>query len=213
MSGPTNQRNIPELKDRASGLWAWLGGRPAGGLRTGRGRWVKMILTAGLLVAGLSAWAIAVVQPWAARTTDPGIVAVASANVTPQQMRLLSEDVERLCAGWRERRAPALHRNPFASRGVAAAEAEALPTDPPPPAEEVQAQKALPAGAPAEFLSAVKGLRVELTLTGPGGEPWAVINGQDCHVGDMVAGLEIVEIGEGWVTLKQGTVTCRLRMH
>jgi hypothetical protein len=178
-----------------------------------------MILTAGLLVAGLSAWAIAVVQPWAGRTTDPGIVAVASANVTPEQMRSLSEDVERLCAGWRERRAPVLHRNPFASRGMPEAEAEAetetevLPTDPKAAAEEVQTQKASPAGVPAEFLSAVKGLRVELTLTGPGGEPWAVINGQDCHVGDTVAGLEIVEIGEGWVTLKQGTVTCRLRMH
>jgi hypothetical protein len=63
-----------------------------------------------------------------------------------------------------------------------------------------------------EILSALKALRLEVTLVSPSGEPWAVIDGKDYRVGDTVGGMEIVEIGEGRVKLQRGAVTCLLRM-
>jgi len=214
MSENRQVRAAQEPGRRASGLAAWLGGRTA----CGRGQWVKTVLTAALLVTGLSAWAIAVVQPWAARTGDPGIIALPAANVTAQKVKSVAEEAERLCTEWHGRTAPGLRRNPFVAAGAEGPSAEAPQADPPavagvePEDSSVSEVGGGDGSAVVELLSAVKALRLEVTLTAAGGEPWAVIDGHDYRVGDTVAGMKIIEIGEGRVRLKQGTVTCLLRM-
>ena len=216
MSETPNRRAGREASGRPGSVLAggWLGVRRMGRRVAGRGRWVRMILTAGLVVAGLSAWAIAVVQPWTGRAYDPGIVALPTTTLTPEQVRSLSEDVERLCARWHERKAPPLGRNPFASSEASATDG-GTPAAAAPAAEDAAKSWASVSedSTPADLLATVKTLRLEVTLTAPDGEPRAVINGQDYRAGDAVAGLEIVEIREGCVRLRQGTVTCLLRMH
>ncbi|HUX00320.1 MAG: hypothetical protein WBD63_05010 [Phycisphaerae bacterium] len=230
MSENRQVRAAQEPGRRASGLAAWLGGRTVGRPACGRSQWVKTVLTAALLVTGLSAWAIAVVQPWAARTGDPGIIALPAANVTAQKVKSVAEEAERLCTEWHRRTAPGLRRNPFVAAGAEGPSAEAPQADPvvrdtlyyradplavagvEPEDSSVLEVVGGDGSTVAELLSAVKALRLEVTLTAAGGEPWAVIDGHDYRVGDTVAGMEIVEIGEGRVRLKQGTVTCLLRM-
>jgi len=216
MSAKPNELGSRKPNPRLAGLFAWLAGHATGRLAAGRGRWIKMILTVALLVTGLSAWALAVVQPWAARTADPGIVALPAADVSPEKVRMLSQEVERLCGKWKERVLRPLRRNPFggdraAGRGGEFVAPSPGAADPAAPAVE----KSLPAPeAPTakEILSALKALRLEVTLVSPSGEHWAVIDGKDYRVGDTVGGMEIVEIGEGRVKLQRGAVTCLLRM-
>ena len=62
------------------------------------------------------------------------------------------------------------------------------------------------------ILETIKGLRLEVTLTAPTGERWAVINGENLREGDTIAGLEIIEIQEGKVKLQRGGMSCLLRM-
>jgi len=202
MSAKTNERGPREPNPRLAGLFAWLAGHATGRLAAGRGRWIKMILTVALLVTGLSAWALAVVQPWAARGADPGIVALPAAEVSPEKVRLLSQEVERLCGNWKGRALRPLRRNPFGGVGAAA-----------PAAPDAEKSRPAPEAPTAkEILSALKALRLEVTLVSPSGEHWAVIDGKDCRVGDTVSGMEIVEITEGRVKLQRGAVTCLLRM-
>jgi len=214
MSAKPNELGSREPNPRLAGLFAWLAGHATGRLAAGRGRWIKMVLTVALLVTGLSAWALAVVQPWAARGADPGIVALPAAEVNPEKVRMLSQEVERLCGNWKERVLRPLRRNPFGGAGAAKRGGEPSAPSPAAPAEP-SAEKSEPAReAPTtkEVLSALKALRLEVTLVSPSGEPWAVIDGKDYRVGDTVGGMEIVEIGEGRVKLQRGAVTCLLRM-
>jgi hypothetical protein len=216
MSAKPNELGSREPNPRLAGLFAWLAGHATGRLAAGRGRWIKMILTVALLVTGLSAWALAVVQPWAVRTADPGIVALPAADVSPEKVRTLSREVERLCGSWKERAPRLLRRNPFAGAGAAGRTGESAAPSPGAAAPAAPAaDKLRPAGeAPTakEILSVLKALRLEVTLVSPSGEPWAVIDGKDYRVGDTVSGMEIVEIGEGRVKLQRGAVTCLLRM-
>ena len=216
MSAKPNELGSREPNPRLAGVFAWLAGHATGRLAAGRGRWIKMILTVALLVTGLSAWALAVVQPWAARTSDPGIVALPAAEVNPEKVRALSQEVERLCGNWKQRALRPLRRNPFAGANaakrngepVAPSLAAATPTKP--TAEKSEPAREAPTAK--EILSTLKALRLEVTLVSPSGEHWAVIDGKDYRVGDTVSGMEIVEIGEGRVKLQRGAVTCLLRM-
>jgi hypothetical protein len=171
-------------------------------------RRLQAVLTAVLVVAGLGAWAVALVQPWAGRSGDPGIITVPVAGLDADQIRSASS-VE----GWLpQRRTPPIQnlaRNPFLSAGAPMADdGKAVPE----PAEAVEVPAAVSVRAPSEILALVKGLRLEVTLISPSGERWAVINGKDYHPGDRVEGLRLVEIQEGKVKLEQGGVTCVLRM-
>ncbi|HUX15501.1 MAG TPA: hypothetical protein VMW52_03460, partial [Phycisphaerae bacterium] len=159
-----------------------------------------MILTVALLVTGLSAWALAVVQPWAARTADPGIVALPAADVSPEKVRMLSQQVERLCGNWKERVLRPLRRNPFEGSGAAGGGGEFSAPNPgaaAPAAPAAEKSRPAPEAPTAkEILSALKALRLEVTLVSPSGEHWAVIDGKDYCVGDTVGEMEIVEIEE-----------------
>jgi len=217
-------------------LFAWLAARPRGRWATARGRCVQTGLTASLLLAGLAAWALALVQPWTRPgRADLGIVTIAGGMDTGK-IRAAAADVERLCATAPTPVKP-LRRNPFAPKAASAApdrrpSATALggvrePRTPaggagPQPdagaSGYVRTCPAAPAAglgaAPAvqAVLEAVRGLRLEVILTTPAGERWTVINGRNLREGDRIAGLEIVEIQEGRVRLQQGGVTCLLRM-
>jgi hypothetical protein len=204
-------------------LFAWLAARPRGRWATARGRCVQTGLTASLLLAGLAAWALALVQPWTGRPADRGIVTIAGGMDTGK-IRAAAADVERLCATAPTPVKP-LRRNPFAPKAASAApdrrpSATALGGvhEPRTPAGGAGRTTGLADGAakaePAvqAVLDAVRGLRLEVILTTPAGERWAVINGRNLREGDRIAGLEIVEIQEGRVRLQQGGVTCLLRM-
>ena len=214
-------------------LFAWLAARPRGRWATARGRCVQTGLTASLLLAGLAAWALALVQPWTGRPADRGIVTIAGGMDTGR-IRAAAADVDRLCAAAPTPVKPP-RRNPFAPKAASAAPgsekvsgtlSRRVPvtfSDPglrePRTPGRLGDQEAGPAdgaarAAPAvqAVLEAVRGLRLEVILTTPAGERWAVINGRNLREGDRVAGLEIVEIQEGRVRLQQGGVTCLLRM-
>jgi len=188
---------------RWAGLMLWLASHPRGRWATARGRWCQTLLTAALIVAGVSAWALALVQPWTGRSGNYGIVTSAEGMDT-EKIRAASLTVENLFPAQAPAARP-LARNPFAPRaGQGAAGQEGGQSDKAPPAA-----LATPAR---NILETIKGLRLEVTLTAPTGERWAVINGENLREGDTIAGLEISEIQEGKVKLRHGGTTCVLRM-
>ena len=224
MTGNATQPGAAPSPTRWGVLFAWLAARPRGRWATARGRCVQTGLTASLLLAGLAAWALALVQPWTRPgRADRGIVTIAGGMDTGK-IRAAAADVERLCATAPTPVKP-LRRNPFAPKAASAAtdrrpSATALPgvREPRTPAGGAgrttgPADGAAKAAPPVQaVLEAVRGLRLEMILTTRAGERWAVINGRNLREGDRVAGLEIVEIQEGKVRLQQGGVTCLLRM-
>lgn len=171
-------------------------------------RRLQTAMTVVLIITGLGAWAVALVQPWAGRSGDPGIITVPLAGLDADQIRSASS-VE----GWLpvKRKPPTreLLRNPFLSSGQAREDGGApgprvdVPPEPPAPTS---------GRGPSEILAVVKGFRLEVTLIAPNGERWAVINGKDYRQGDTVNGLQLVEVQEGKVRLEQSGVTCLLRM-
>ena len=204
----------------AAGLLAWLAGRMTGRWATRKRRWLKAFMTTLLLLAGLEAWALAVVQPWSVRPGDPGIVALPAVNVDPERVRSVAREVEQLCREWKEAAVRPLRCNPFAAsreeREVsvsrpglreAGGPARAAASAPAGPLTYVGA-----APEPKALLADLKALRLEMTLIVLGGERWAVINQTDYREGDTVADMEIVEIREGKVKLQRGGITCLLRI-
>jgi|WetSurMetagenome_2_1015567.scaffolds.fasta_scaffold90574_2 hypothetical protein len=200
---------------RRSALVNWLLAQPRGRWVTGRGRYLRILMTVALLVTGVVAWALALVQPWVGST---GHDAQASATVIDmQRIEAISADLESVCAAGLPP-APEPGRNPFATTAALAAivrpavtttAAESHPTvaevkNPPQPAATPSARA---------VLEMVKTLRLEATLVAPGAERWAVINGADYREGETVAGFQIVEIQEGKVRLQQAGVLCLLRME
>jgi len=164
-------------------------------------------LTAGLLVTGLGAWALAVIQPWTMKTAGAHLVSLA-AGINPDQVRSAAVAIEELVD---EHTTPAvrrLRRNPFVPVVAAAETGRSGPPPVPAAADQVGAD----GPTPREILEKVKGLRLEVIVITSAGERWAVINGENYREGDAVAGLEIVEIQEGRAKLQQGGVTCLLRM-
>ena len=205
-----------------AGLLAWLAARPRGRWATARGRWVQTVLTSGLLLTGLTAWALALVQPWTAYPGDHGIVTFVN-GVDTARIRAASTDIEKLCRSRVGAPPQALGRNPFASPGassetvqrVAAATGAGQHSRPPEAGtggEPARAPGTHPTATPQAILEVVRNLRLEVTLITPAGERWAVIGGVNYREGDTIAGMEIVEIQEGRVKLRQAGMTCLLRM-
>ncbi|MBE3123307.1 MAG: hypothetical protein IMZ65_00715 [Planctomycetes bacterium] len=197
---------------RRGGAIAWLGGRGRGRWATSRGRWIHRALTIALLLTGVSAWAVALVQPWKARTANAGMVAVTT-GVDAEKVRSAEVDPEALLGEGAAPTAKPLRRNPFvADPGAAGAPSVPGRQDPAAaPCEKAAAEAPAEQGA-VRILETVKGLRLEVILLTPAGERWAVINSRNYREGDAVAGLRIVEIQEGRVRLQQGDVTCLLRI-
>jgi len=171
------------------------------------GRRVQMALTGVLIVAGVAAWAVALVQPWGRRTGDPGLVMVPVAELDLERIRSASASED-----WmpQKKKAPLreLKRNPFLP-DMGAAEAAPAPTH---AEESAGLPRAASPGRAAGVLATVKAFRLEVTLMTPGGERWAVINGKDCREGDSVNGMKLIEIQEGKVKLEQDGIICMLRM-
>ena len=188
---------------RWAGLMLWLASCPKGRWATARGRLCRAVLTAGLIVAGVSAWALALVQPWTGRSGNFGIVTVADGMDTGK-IRAASVNVEKLFPAQAPATRP-LARNPFAPAAAQGATGRegGLPDKTPPAALAAPARN---------ILETLKGLRLDVTLTAPTGERWVVINGENRREGDTIAGLEIIEIQEGKVKLRHGGTTCVLRM-
>lgn len=185
----------------------WLSPRRQDRPASARSRWVQAILTAGLLLTGLSAWAVALVQPWSGRQGDLGVVFVAG-GFDAERVRSAATDVEELLAEKPAAEPKALRRNPFvpaqAPAGAAmAASASVRPAETPVPAARLTAK---------DVLATVKTLKLEITIITPEGDRWAVINGENYREGNAIAGLELVEIQDGKVKLQHGGITCLLRM-
>lgn len=195
---------------------AWLGGHGRGLWATSRGRWIHGTLTIALLVTGVSAWALALVQPWTSRTANAGMVAVTT-GVDADKIRSAEVDPEALLSEGTAPQVKPIRRNPFVAGPVAAGVPSVAGRQDPAAAPCGETEAEVPAGTPAEqgvagVLETVKGLRLEVILLAPAGERWAVINSRNYREGDAVAGLRIVEIQESRVRLQQGAVTCLLRM-
>jgi len=241
---------VPRWRVAAATLMAWLAGRQRGRWATCRGRWIKTLLTAALLVTGLSAWAVALVQPWTGRAPNWDVMTLTS-TVDAARVRAASAEVLKLVPAYVPPTPKPLRRNLFegarpasalppappaagAAAGVQGLPGEGgVPTVCPPvggpplrghvsgewssmPSERRAGHAAVDDQAvpvpPPQVLAVVKGLKLEIILITPEGERWAVINGASYREGDAVAGLEVVEIREGHVTLQQGGLTCLLRM-
>jgi len=205
---PTNGGAV--TPSRWAGLMLWLASQPRGWWATARGRWCQTFLTAGLVVASISAWALAIVQPWTGRPAEYGVVSVAE-GLDTGKIRAASGSVEKLFPD-RATAVRPLARNPFAVRAAHAAAGRE--TARPESRRPDKAAAAAPERPPdvKTTLEVVKGLRLEVTLTTPTGERWAVINGENLREGDTIAGLEITEIQEGKVKLQRGGTSCLLRM-
>jgi hypothetical protein len=242
MNDRGSNRGSHANRARYAGLFAWLAARPRGRWATARGRWFQAFLTAILALTGLSAWALALVQPWTGRGGDRGMV-TATGGIDSQKMRSAADEIERWLSEPTAATPRPLRRNPFVDSTagkasvMAAMSAEPLPAGgaakhpgaqigpTPAPAGDPSAHaagdpSAHAAGAPAPLpvdpravLEAVKGLRLAVILIAPTGERWAVINGENYREGDAIAGLEIVEIQEGKVKLQRAGFTCLLRME
>jgi hypothetical protein len=211
MNEKPNHAVAGDRPSRWAGLMLWLAAHPRGRWATARGRWCQTVLTACLVVTGISAWALALVQPWTGRSADYGIVTFGDGMDTGK-IRGAPLDVEKLFPTHVPAPKP-LVRNPFATPGApraAVGPETALPENQRP--DKAAAAVAAPAPLAKTILEKIKGLRLEVTLTAPTGERWAVINGENLREGDTVAGLEITEIQEGKVKLQHGGTTCLLRM-
>ena len=198
-----------------AGLLAWLAARPRGRWATARGRWVQTVLTSGLLLTGLTAWALALVQPWTAYPGDHGIVTFVN-GVDTARIRAASTDIEKLCRSRVGAPPQALGRNPFASPVGSDAISGRLEKGSDPLVGEKgsgpSSERSEKAPDPLAILEVVRNLRLEVTLITPAGERWAVIDGVNYREGDTIAGMEIVEIQEGRVKLRQAGMTCLLRI-
>jgi len=177
--------------------------------RPGRSQWLHAGLAVALLVAGVAAWALALVQPWEAQASDPGIVAVPG-RPAPQQVQAAVQEAEHLFEEVAPAAAPALGRNPF--KALRRAE---TPNGPPRSQMETGGRSASPDAGPVtakEVAETARGLHLKATIRSTRGERWAVINEKAYREGDEVAGLVLIKIGDDRATLRRAGVTCMLRM-
>jgi hypothetical protein len=201
-----NDRNAmaraKELWTGAVAMFGSLAGAQSGHLSGGHGRWVKATLTGALVLTGVIAWALALVQPWTSRASAMTLMAT-PAEVDTERLRSSAVDLETVINASPAPAAGLLKRSPFgpARSGT--------------PMGAGSASKAGPSQAMPEtrqMLDSVKGLKVEVILTTATGERWVVINGVNYREGDAVAGMEIVEIQGTRVKLQLAGTTCLLRM-
>jgi len=190
-------------------LQAWLLGRGLDRWRSSRSRWLHAVLTVTLLVAGLSAWALALVQPWKAQAADPCIVAI-HGQPAPQRVRAAAQEAEKLLEREVATALPTLGRNPFKTPGWA--EAPRGASGPAPASPGGQASPDTGPVTAKQVAETVRGLTLKATVRSTRGERWAVINEKAYREGDEVAGLTLVEIGEDRAMLRRAGVTCVLKM-
>lgn len=216
-------------RPRWAAVVAWLRGASAGRWASVcPGRWIRTALTTALALAGIAAWAIALVQPWTGKAGVPGIITLPK-EVDAGRVKSVAVDLSRLAA-------PAVvplvppERNPFALTAAADAQAAAPAATAvgaackASAATAVHQPKSVAAAAPApappagsaadskDILESLKHLKLQVILITPAGERWAVINGNNYREGDAIAGLVITEIQEGRVKLQRDGATCLLRM-
>jgi len=225
MSERTSQGRPLTARSRFSGLVARLASYPRSRWAVAKARRVHIVLTAALLVTGLTAWALAVVQPWTSRF-EVSPVLVDAPGLDPEKVRAISAALEKLYSDVMPQPSAPLRRNPFASPAGAEAPPQSAPAARPaerlsgepqyrsPEPARAESPAAPPASvSPLAALEAAKRLRLEVILITPAGDRWAVINGQNYRQGDAVAGFRIVEIQEGKVRLQQAGTICLLRME
>jgi hypothetical protein len=199
---------------RVAGILAWLVGYPRGRWATATGRWVRTVVTAGLLVTALGAWVLAIVQPWKYRPEAAAMVSLPSWHIGPQKAYAATDRLERLCARFAAPEPRRLRCDPFNRTGAVVE---------PPGASGSGAPGAVPGtpanrmaktddAAPREMLKAIRGMRLEMTLVSPDGKSWAVIDGCEYSEGDLVGEMKVVEIQEGRVKLRKAGITCLLCM-
>jgi len=218
----------------AGRVWEWLLGDPRRCRRTARRRWLHGALTVGLLLTGLAAWALALLQPWRAPAT--AAVVPLQAPEPPGRVEAAAREAARL---FQVPHPPALRplaRDPFEgarpgpTREGASPSAKEPDAAPPPPgpaaggealgAEAVDGGGAGPTpGRPSADAVArlVVGLRLEAVVFSPDGQCRAVIGERVYRPGDRVADAEgtltnlVVEtIREDRVVLRWAGITCVL---
>ncbi|MBL7139416.1 MAG: hypothetical protein ISS74_00755 [Planctomycetes bacterium] len=182
-------------------LQAWFFGGRLRRWGSARSRWLNGGLTVALLLAGVVAWVLALVQPWTVRAADPGIVPV-KGQLTPDRMREAAEAASRALDAPAPLVPRLVSRNPFRSAGA--------PAEPPTAGGEADALGVAP--TPREIADVVKDLKLKATVLGPNGQRWAVINGSTYQEGEEVAGLTLVEVREDRARLRRADVTCVLKM-
>jgi len=225
MSERTSQGQPLAARSRFSGLVAWLASYPRSRWAVAKARRVQIVLTAALLVTGLTAWALAVVQPWTSRS-DVGLTIAGPSGFDSGKIRSMSAAFEKRCGDVMPQASKPLRRNPFASPDGAPEAVASPPSVAPAEPLAGQSQRRLPPAvrpeipaapplsvSPSAALEAARRMRLEMILITPAGDRWAVINGQNCREGDAVAGFRIVEIQEGKVKLQQAGAICLLRME
>ncbi len=204
----------PRAPGPISGVVAWLVSRPRGWWAGGHGRPVRVTVTVVLILAALGAWALALVQPWLRQRADAAVVPFPALRFDARRLCEPTDDLMDALAP-PAAAAKAIRRDPFATAQAG----------PPPcwPAEAGVASCAVadragdPCGEAATTTLAVmeraRGLRLDMTVETDAGGRWAVIDGRRYREGDEVAGMAILEIRTGRVTLRQSGVTCLLRVE
>ncbi len=192
--------------DTVGTVLAWLTGWPSGRRAARRGRLLRPVATAGLLLTAVAAWMLALVQPWRPEANSPAAVQLPEVTMPPTDAYVAAEQLDRLCAALDGPSPRPLEWNPFAAEAAGDVSAEGTTERP-----SRSARKAT-AGEPPEVLETLRALRLDLTLVGPKGTRWAVIDGREYGEGECVAGLEILEIQEGHVKLRSGGLVGVLRV-
>jgi hypothetical protein len=208
--------NVVKAAPRWSAFINGLLAQPRDRWATGRNRGIRIVLTATLLVTGVSAWALALVQPWAGpRGYDTRATA---AVIDLQKMQDMVAGLESVCSiNLPPAQAPG--RNPFVPTvammtvGHPAAATTAIEKHVATPVTTEKTVRPVASPAAKTLLESVKTLRLEATLVSPGAQRWAVINGAEYHEGETVSGFQILEIQEGKVKLQQAGILCLLRME
>jgi len=181
----------------------WLCGDRRRQWGSARTRWLHGGLTLALMLAGVAAWVLAIIQPWTVRVAA-GIVPV-KGQLTPDQLR---QAAAAATVGFEIPAPPQprpIGRNPFRADVTRAEEPAASG-----PAGLAQPREPVPTAQ--QVADIVKDLKLKATILGPNGRRWAVINGSAYQEGEDVAGLRLVEVREDRARLQRADVTCVLKM-
>jgi len=176
--------------------------------RSTHGRWLRAGLTVALVVAGLTTWALAIVQPWKAQAADPGIVPIKDL-LSPNRVRELAVATDQRVGPPAFGLARPVTRNPFCAKGTDGA---AKPAASPVPEEPGTGDRSCTPWTAGRVAEVAQGLSLKATVASPSGERWAVINGETYREGDEVAGLRLVEVREDRARLDRAGIQCVLKM-
>ncbi len=96
MNALATETETTKTASRWTAATGWLLAPPRGRRATGRGRFIRILLTVSLLVTGVLAWAVALVQPWANRTGQDA--QTMAAVLDTQKMQAITADLDAVCA-------------------------------------------------------------------------------------------------------------------